>query len=224
MSTEEQIQGVQSVDNITEFYEKNKNNIMIAGIVLIVLAAGIYYYGNVYKPKMEEDAAESLFMAERYFTEDSLDLALNGDGTYLGVRDVADEFSGTKAGNQASYYAGRILLDKGQYEEALDYFSDVSMDDEFMAAQVIVLQGDCYSELEQYENAGDKYMSAASKRTNILTTPHALYKAGLAYEKAENYSDALDALNELKEDYSDSQYATSADARIGRVKAKMSSK
>lgn len=222
MSTEDQIQESQSVDNITEFYEKNKNNILIAGIALIALAAGIYYYGNVYKPQIEEEAAENLFMAERYFTEDSFDLALNGDGTHLGLRDVADEFTGTMAGNQAAYYAGRILLEKGQYEEALDYFFDVSMDDEFMASQVIVLQGDCYSELGQYEEAGDKYLNAANKRTNILTTPYALNKAGLAYEKAEDYSEALDVLTELKENYGDSEYASSVDARIGRVKAKLS--
>jgi predicted negative regulator of RcsB-dependent stress response len=220
MSTEEQFEGQQGVDTITQFYEKNKNNLMIAGIALILIAGGIYYYNNVLKPQQEEEAAESLFMAERYFSQDSMNKALNGDGINLGLLDVADEYSGTKAGNQASYYAGRALLSQGKYEEALDHLEYADMSDEFMAAQIIALRGDCYSELEQYEEAGDAYMKAANERENSLTTPYALQKAALAYEAAEEYGDALDALQRIKEDYSDSRYVEKLDARIGRVMAK----
>lgn len=223
MSTEEQYDGGQRVDSITEFYEKNKNNLMIAGIALILIAGGIYYYSNVHKPQQEEEAAESLFRAERYFSQDSLDKALNGDGINLGLLDVADEYSGTKAGNQAAYYAGKALLTQGKYEEALNYLEDADMDDEFMAAQVITLQGDCYSELEQYEEAGDLYMKAANKRDNEITAPYALLKAGFAYEAAENYEESIEAFTRLKEDYSETRFSEEVDSRIGRVLAKQKS-
>ena len=85
MSTEEQIQGKLSLDSISEYYDKNKNNVMIAGIALIVIAAGIYYYNSIYKPELELEAGNSLFMAERYYGNDSLTKALNGDGVNLGV-------------------------------------------------------------------------------------------------------------------------------------------
>ena len=65
---------------------------MIAGIALIVIAAGIYYYNSIYKPELELEAGNSLFMAERYYGNDSLTKALNGDGVNLGVIDIADEF------------------------------------------------------------------------------------------------------------------------------------
>ena len=224
MSTEEQFEGGQSVDSINQFYEKNKNNILIAGIALIILAGGIYYYSNIYKPQMEEEASSSFFMAERYFSIDSLDKALNGDGINLGMKDIADEFGSTKTGNQAKYYAGRILLQQGKYAEALDFLEDASMDDEFMTAQLITLQGDCNAELEKYEEAGDLYMKAANTRENNLTTPYALSKAGIAYEEAENYEDALDAYERLKNEYAETQFANKVETRIGRVKAKMSSK
>ncbi|MGB1039068.1 MAG: tetratricopeptide repeat protein [Bacteroidia bacterium] len=223
MSTEEQFEGNQSVESINQFYENNKNNIFIAGIALIILAAGIYYYSNVYKPQMEEDASSSFFMAERYYSIDSLNKALNGDGIALGMLDIADEFGSTKTGNQAKYYAGRILLEQGKYEEALDYLKDASIDDEFLSAQIITLQGDCKSELEQYEDAGDTYMKAANHRNNLLTTPYALQKAGLAYEEAKSYNDALEAYERLQEEYSETQFARNIEARIGRVKAKIAS-
>ncbi|MFB1012169.1 MAG: tetratricopeptide repeat protein [Bacteroidia bacterium] len=224
MSTEEQIQGKLSLDSISEYYDKNKNNVMIAGIALIVIAAGIYYYNSIYKPELELEAGNSLFMAERYYGSDSLTKALNGDGVNLGVIDIADEFGGTKAGNTATYLAGRILLDQGKFEEALDYLNDADLDDQLLSTQAIILKGDCYSELEQFEKAGDKYMKAANANKNIMTTPYALSKAGLAYEEAGEYSDALEAYERLRIDYSTFRVADKVDARIARVTAKKAAK
>lgn len=226
MSTEEQEQIVENkgVQSISDFLETNKNNVLIAGIALILVAGGIWYYNNSYKPAMETEGNESLFMAERYFAQDSLDKALNGDGINLGMRDISDEFGSTAAGNRAAYFAGRILLEKGQFDEALDYLGDVSMDDELMAAQVTTLRGDCYSELEQYEKAGDTYMKSANMRENDLTTPYALLKAGIAYEEAGEYSDAKKAYEKLEANYPDNRAADKVEARIARVEAKMAAK
>lgn len=226
MSTEEQDQIVENkgVQSISDFLETNKNNVLIAGIALILVAGGIWYYNNSYKPALETEGNESLFTAERYFGQDSLDKALNGDGIKLGMKDVADEYGSTSAGNRAAFYAGRILLEKGQFEEALDYLDDVSMEDELMAAQVITLRGDCYSEMEQYEKAADTYMKAANKRENNLTTPYALLKAGIAYEEAGEYSDAKKAYEKLEANYSDNRAADKIEARIARVEAMIAAK
>jgi predicted negative regulator of RcsB-dependent stress response len=222
MSTEEQSAENQSIQSISAFLETNKNNVMIAGIALILLAGGIYYYTNSYAPAMETDASESLYMAERYVGQDSMDKALNGDGLNLGMKDIADDFGSTSAGNRAAYYAGTILLKKGEFQEALDYLDDVTMDDEIMAAQVTTLKGDCYSEMEQYEKAGDMYMKAANMRDNMITTPYALIKAGIAYEEAGAFDDAKSAYEELQSNYTDSRFANKVETRIARVEAKLS--
>ena len=220
MNTEEQTTENQGIESLIQFFEKHKKNAITAGIAMIVLAGVIYYYNDVYAPEQEMEAADSFFMAERYFGMDSLDKALMGDGVNLGMIDIADEFGSTKIGNQASYYAGRILLEQGKYEEALDYLNNVSMDDEIMAAQVITLRGDCYSEMEDYEKAGKTYMSAANKRDNELTTPYALLKAGAAFEEAGSYDDAIDAYAEIEESYPDSRQAELVKALVARAKAK----
>lgn len=220
MSTEEQSIENKGIQSISEFIDTNKNNILIAGIALIVLVAGLYYYQNVYKLGVEAEANESIFTAERYFAQDSLNLALNGDGLHPGMREVADDYGSTAAGNRAAFYTGRILLEQGKYEEALEYLEDASMSDELMAAQVITLQGDCYSELDQFEKAGDMYITAAKKRDNTLTTPYALLKAGTAYEEAGELSDAKSAYKKLQADYADSKWADKVEARIARVAAK----
>lgn len=224
MSTEEQLGNIKGIDSLREFYDTNKKNINIAGIAAILLLAGVYYYFRVYKPGVETDAKDSFFMAERYFTQDSLDLALNGDGMNLGMMAVADEYGSTKTGNLAAYYSGVILLKQGKFQEALDYFEDVSMDDEIMAAQVLTLQGDCYSELGDFNAAGKKYRKAANARDNEMTTPYALKKAGQAYEEAGEFDDALDAYTDLFEDYNKIAIEQNIEAYIARVKAKKAAK
>ena len=54
MSTEEQIIDSKGIQSISEFYEKNKKNVSIAGIALIVLAAGIWYYKSIYTPALKK--------------------------------------------------------------------------------------------------------------------------------------------------------------------------
>jgi tetratricopeptide (TPR) repeat protein len=219
MSTEEQIIGAKGIESITAFYEKNKKNITIAGIALILLSAGLWYYNSIYKPGMEEEANDSLFLAKRAFDQDSLNLALNGNGIQMGMMDIADDFGGTSAGELATYYCGNILLKQGKFDEALDYLEDADLNDEFMAAQVITLQGDCLSEQEKYEDAADKYMQAANKRENDVTTPYALLKAGIAYEEAKEYDDAVEAYERLFKDFSGTKHAQNAELRIARAKA-----
>ncbi|MBL6730539.1 MAG: tetratricopeptide repeat protein [Bacteroidia bacterium] len=220
MNTEEQTTENKGIESLIQFFEKHKKNAITAGIAMIVLAGAIYYYNDVYAPEKEMEAADSFFMAERYFGLDSMDKALMGDGVHLGMIDIADEFGSTKVGNQASYYAGRILLDQGKFEDALDYLNAASMDDEIMAAQVITLRGDCYSEMEDYEKAGKTYMNAASKRDNELTAPYALMKAGAAFEEAGSYNAAADAYGEIEESYPNSRQAELVKALVARVKAK----
>ena len=220
MNTEEQTTENKGIESLIQFFEKHKKNAITAGIAMIFLAGTIYYYNDVYAPEKEMEAADSFFMAERYFGLDSMDKALMGDGVHLGMIDIADEFGSTKIGNQASYYAGRILLDQGKFEDALDYLNAASMDDEIMAAQVITLRGDCYSEMEDYEKAGKTYMNAASKRDNELTAPYALMKAGAAFEEAGSYDAAADAYGEIEESYPNSRQAELVKALVARLKAK----
>lgn len=221
MSTEEQLSQIKGVDKLTSFYEENKKGITVAGIVVILLAAGIYYYTNFYKPGREEKAQSAIFTAQRYFKQDSTQKALYGDGINLGMIDVADQYGSTKAGNLAKLYAGRMLLEEGKYEEAKEYLSDVSLDDNFFAAGAKILLGDAYSELGDYKKAADIYLKAAKMRDNEVTAPKALKKAVLAYEASNEFEDALDALELWNNEYYDESTAEEIERWKGRLEAQI---
>lgn len=223
MSTEENLSQIKGLDKIQAFYDNNKQAVMIAGVALIVVAAGLYYYFNQMVPAKEARATDALFAAESYFKQDSTDKALYGDGEHLGFIDVASQYGSTKAGNLANFYAGRALLDKGEFQLALDHLKKASFDDYFMAASVVALRGDCHSELGDYAAAGKAYMAAADKRANDVTTPRALFKAGLAYDAAGEYSKSLKAFKQIKEDYALLPQFESIDKYIAKMEAKIAS-
>jgi len=71
-------------------------------------------------------------MAQKYFEQDSLNKALNGDGQNPGFLDIIDEYSMTNASNLANYYTGLIFLKQGKYQDAINYLEKFDSDDEFV--------------------------------------------------------------------------------------------
>jgi len=223
MSQEDQEEYLEEVKeskfSLINYYEENGRMINIAAGIVIVLVVGLWAYMKYYKPMQEEKANAELYMTERYFVQDSLELALNGDGINPSALELAG--SGSLAAKKASYIAGRALMDKGGYEEAIGYFKDANFDDQMVGPLVKVLIGDCYAELEQYEEAGAAYMKAVAKSDNNFTAPYALKKAARAYEKAGNWKKALAAYNRIKADYKDTEFAQEIDKFIARAETKV---
>jgi hypothetical protein len=129
------------------FWEKNKKAIIGISLAIIVVAGGWIAYKNwVIGPK-EQQAAESMFKAEEYFRNDSLDVALNGDGRNKGFLYVINNFGSTKAGNLAHFYAGNIYLKKGDYNNAVKHLKDFSSEAKQIQLLAYGRLADAYSDL-----------------------------------------------------------------------------
>lgn len=77
------------------FVDKNKKPLTIgAGVLVAIVLVVIGYQQFVVKPKTAQ-ALEDIWKAQYYFEIDSLDLALNGDGQWMGFEAVADEYGST---------------------------------------------------------------------------------------------------------------------------------
>ena len=58
---------------------------------VIVVIVGLGWLGKMYLGKRNDEAQSQMYQAERYLEMDSLKLALNGDGNYLGFLDIAKD-------------------------------------------------------------------------------------------------------------------------------------
>ncbi|HSV75552.1 MAG TPA: tetratricopeptide repeat protein [Bacteroidales bacterium] len=199
------------------FIEKNYKIIIgtVAAIVLII-AVFIGYTRFVLTPR-ETDARAEMFMAEIYFSQDSLQLALEGDGVYPGFLDIISDYRFTSSANLARYYAGVIFLRQGLFEDAIENLKKFRGRDQLVTAMAYGAIGDAYLELENLERAARYYRKAYKHRPNDLTTPLYLFRAGLVYEKMEEPAKALELYNRIRDEFPNSAEGQNIERFIGRV-------
>lgn len=202
-----------------------KNQKIIIGFVgaITLVTVGYFAYQKFIAGPKEEDAANEMFVAQSNFEKatngvasDSLyKLSLNGSEGKFGFVKIADEYSGTDAGNLANYYAGLAYLNIGKYDEAISFLSKFSSKDIMLSALAKGAIGDAYSQKKQPKEALDYYVKAAETNKNDFTTPRFLMKAGKVALELKNNSDALKYFTDIKENYESSPEAASVDGLIG---------
>ena len=215
--TDQQLANVeQALSKTEQFIETNQKKITyVIGAVVAIIA--LYFgYQNMYLAPLEEDAQTEMFMAELYFQKDSFALALNGDEQYEGFLSIADDYGLTKAGNLANYYAGLCYLNLGEFENAIDYFSDFSSDDIILSSLALGCIGDCYAELDDIDIALDFYKKASKNSDNGFTTPRYLMKQARILESQEDFDAANDLYVKIKENYTESIEAQNIEKYISR--------
>ncbi len=221
---EEPIEGVENLLSKTENYiEDNQKSltIIVAAIVLVVL--GYLGYRNLYVAPMEEEARSQIYMAERYFEQDSFYLALYGDGNFLGFMEILEDYSVTQTANLARYYAGISYLRIGEYESAIEYLTRFDSRDKMVSPVALGAIGDAYVELGDMDNAASFYIKAANRRENEFTSPIFLMKAGEVYEELKKYNRAIEAYESIKDKYPDTTEGRQVEKYITRVQLKMNS-
>ena len=205
---------------------KNQKTIFI---VIAVIVAAILLYTLILKPinaTNEKEAADELAFPKVYFEDaignpvavDSLlNLGLNGTDGKFGFVDISSEYSGTKAGNLANYYAGISYLRLRNYKEAIVYLEKFSSNDELLGPTAKGAIGDAFADIGQPEDALEYYLKAANLRDNNFSTPLYLFKAGNTAMDLGEYSKALDIFNRIKKDYTDSEEGKNIDVYINKA-------
>lgn len=194
---------------------------LVAGVALFTVGY-LAYQKFIATPKQDE-AANEMFVAQQNFQKatdgvasDSLyKLSLNGSEGKFGFLKIADEYSGTDAGNLANYYAGIAYLNTGKYNEAIEFLDKFKSEDIVLGALAKGAIGDAYSQKNQPKEALENYVKAAETNKNDFTTPRFLLKAGKTALALGNKADALKYFTDIKENFDATPEAASIDVLIG---------
>ena len=220
-TSEEPIVDVIEAYSKTEKYiEENQQSLTIIVGIIVMIIGGYLAYQKMYIEPMETEAQSQMFMAEKYLSMDSVNLAINGDGNYLGFLDIVDEYGITKSGNLANYYLGICYLKQGQYEDAIESLSSFDGKDEMLGAIATGAIGDAYMELGNTDNAISYYKDAASHSNNEFTTPIYLMKVAGAYESIEDYDKAVAVYQDIKTNFGKTKEGLEVDKYLARAKTK----
>ncbi|WP_413999184.1 tetratricopeptide repeat protein [Flavobacterium sp. W1B] len=206
-----------------DWVAKNQKIIFgVVGAVALFTVGYLVYQKFVAEPKQLE-AANEMFVAQQNFQQatdgiasDSLyKLSLNGSEGKFGFIKIADEYSGTDAGNLANYYAGLAFLNTGKYAEAIDYLGKFKSKDIVLGALAKGAIGDAYSQKNQQKEALEYYIKAFESNKNDFTTPRFLLKAGKTALALGNKEEALKYFTNIKDNYDATPEAASVDVLIG---------
>lgn len=201
--TMEQLQQEAVVGKAKDFWGKYGKITTIVSLAVILLAGGWYGYNNFIKAPKEKKAEDKIFKAEEYFRMDSLNLALNGDGRNWGLLKVADSYSGTKAGERASFMAGVCYIKLNENDKAIKYLKKVSTSSKVLQARAYKLLGDAYGDLGKGKEALEYYKKSAYHfPEDKASSAEALFMAAyLSHKVLNDNKGAIELYKEIKEKF-----------------------
>lgn len=208
------------VEKANEFFDNKKNRTLVFGIggIIALIVVGLAGY-NYYITDKNNEAQEEMYQAQYYFEQDSLAQGLNGDGNSYGFLDIMDLYSGTKAANLASFYAGASYLRLGDYDGAIRYLSDFSSSDYLLQARAYALVGDAYMEMDDFSNAINYYQDAVDYKPNASFTPIYLKKLAIAQEQNGDNASAANTYAIIAKEYPRSAQIHDAKKNKARLEA-----
>ena len=198
----------------------NSNRTLILSLVVTLLVVITVFIGyNFYSSSQEEKAQNLLASAEQFYSNGDYNKALNGDEYTLsyGFIQISDEFSGTNAGNLATYYAAVSNFNLENYEEALGYILEFKHPKGIMGVGSVSFEASLYELNGSLEKAAKRYEEAANWDTNDSTTPYNLMKAANVYQEIGNSAKVEELTKSILENYPNSTEATSSKKLLGKL-------
>lgn len=201
------------------FFDENRNLVygLLAGLVLLVAGIAGYVY---YQTLQQAEAEQLLAQATPLYEQGDYRAALDGAGGTPGLLAISDDYSGTQAGNLATYYAADALYRLGEYDRALELFQAFDKTEDFIGASALAAQAAIYENRGEYGRAAELYQQAAQQFPNNLTSPKYMLSAGRAYEEAGDFAAAITMYERIQDEYPDSNQAQDVGRYLARAEAK----
>ncbi len=204
-----------SLEDLKQKFNENKSfriSTIAIGAIAILVIGFLSYRQWMWKPDNEK-SKETYFVALNAVANEGknavVDTSKAGSKTdpIKKLQKSVKKYDGKIGGEVSKYLLASQYMRKGKYKEALVLLQNVSVEDTYVSIEVIGLQGDCQSELKNYEKAYALYQEAAAKNENDFTSPMYLFKAGLVAEKLKKYDEAVTHYEKIATIYPKSFYA-----------------
>jgi predicted negative regulator of RcsB-dependent stress response len=214
----------QVIERAKDFWTKyGKITTIIAAAIIILGGGWLAYKYLVVQPK-EQKAEEAIWRAQDYFSQDSLDKALKGDGQSAGFEKVANQYKGTDAGELANYYVGVIALKQGDNNKAIKYLKEFNTDAHQVQARAYKLLGDAYANAGKNSDALSSYKKAATEfeKDKMNSSEYLMMAAYFADRVLNDKKQAEELYTEIVNKYPNTQAGDDAGkylAQLGVYKA-----
>lgn len=202
-------------NNLGQASEKiaaNKKVIFWAVGAIAVVAAFVLSYLFIYRNPHINRSFEAF---------NAVEITANGNDSLAAAeyKKVSEKYGSSDAGQLAALSAAETYYTMGKYKEAVALLEKTDISEPVLGSNALVLRGDCYVNLKEYDKALDSFKKAISVADqNPQIVPRVLLKEANVYDAKKNYAEALKCYEKIKSDYP--QFAlgngASIDAYIAR--------
>lgn len=183
-------QQVEVSEDIVAKAKANKKAIMLSSIIAAVLIVVVLAWILIAQAGSRK--ADELIAKADAAQNDSIATALYTDAANAGY----------KSGHRAAAQLGIMYYQRGEYEQAIKCLDKADLDDKVAAAGVYSLKGDCYANLDNFDEAISCYEKAISKADrNPEIVPMLLVKEANIYRSQEKYADEARCYKEIVDEY-----------------------
>lgn len=202
-------QGAQEAQDIISRAKANSKLLIGVSVLVLVVIVAILAWFMIAKSNSAK-ADEAIGKAD-VAQNDSIALNLYKEAATHGY----------KSGNRARIEVAMRLYQDGKYEEAIEYLKDADVESDIVESGVLTLEGDCYVNLKQYDEALSCYKKAVSAADNNPSiVPIVLVKEANVYRAQQNYSEEAKAYKTIIDEYPQFSQMSTADVRKFYERAK----
>jgi tetratricopeptide (TPR) repeat protein len=208
-------------EKLSQFLHTYKYVILGIGgaLIVVLIATGIYTMVHQNRVEASSKQAEELISlmdewrsAEEQSEKDDLQQDIRELST-----DIRDSYSGLFAAQRALLILGQLEYALENKEEAARHFMELAdrYQSSYLAPVALMSAGVCKEELQRYDEAISHYQRVRDQYADTAPeAPHALFSIGRLYEMQDERESALDAYNELIDNFSASNWTKLARDRI----------
>ncbi|MEI8032614.1 MAG: tetratricopeptide repeat protein [Chlorobiaceae bacterium] len=207
-------------ENLLFIAIKYKNQIIIALLLILAIGAGTFFWVR-YQNSRELDASVLLSRTAPLLDRGEFKIAIEGDGKLLGLKKIADTYSGTPSGKMATLLLANAYYSIGDFDSALKSFSSVSVNNSDLAAAALAGAADCYINKSQPVQAIENYENASKKAENTVLKAQYLVKAAESCQMTNQLKKAAELYNKIIADYPGTTAAAVAQRSLWQISGKM---
>ncbi|MDZ7793382.1 MAG: tetratricopeptide repeat protein [Spirochaetia bacterium] len=197
---------------LTTFLSNNWRTLIVIAVIIVVLVIGGGVYTLVHQNRVEKSAVAAEQVQTLYA---DLQAAEGGEKDEIAeelvsaAEEAIGNFSGMYAAARSHLVLGRMAYDQKNFEKALEHFNALadSQPKNYLAPISLMHAATAHEEAEEYEDAIAAYQRVRENYSDTFPeVPHALFSIGRLYEKIDNKDAALQAYNEVIDDFSSSNW------------------
>ena len=189
---------------------------IVATPIVIVL---LWFWWNSKRAEWNETATTQLAKIIPYYDEGKYDQAIQGvpqEGAQ-GLKAIVDEYGSTPAGEIAKIYLANAYFQKKEYDQALEYYDDISVSDNMIEASALAGMAACYEAQGKYKDAAKYFEKAAAKNMVLTQAPDNLQRAAINYAAVGEKNKAKELLETIKKEFPTSSQARDIDRYIAEI-------